>query len=150
MRGAVVRSEPLQPYDLELVEAAKSVIGRCFRLDWHHVGCALRSRSGRVYTSVNLEANVGRVAVCAEPIAVGQAAAAGDADLEVIVGVLHRYDESDPVEFRAGTPCGICRELLNDYMPVGHVIVPLEGELRRVRVRDLLPERYNREVGALA
>jgi cytidine deaminase len=145
-----VRSEPLQPYDLELVKAAKSVIGRCFRLDWHHVGCALRSRSGRVYTSVNLEANVGRVAVCAEPIAVGQAAAAGDADLEVIVGVLHRYDESDPVEFRAGTPCGICRELLNDYMPEGHVIVPLEGELRRVRVRDLLPERYNREVGALA
>jgi cytidine deaminase len=146
----VVRSEPLQQHDLELVEAAKAVIGSRFRLDWHHVGCALRTRSGRIYTSVNLEANVGRVAVCAEPIAVGQAVAAGDADLDVIVGVLHRYDESDPVEFRAGTPCGICRELLNDYMPEGFVIVPLEGDLRRVRVRDLLPERYNREVGALA
>jgi len=70
-----VRSEPLQPHDLELVEAAKAVIGRRFRLDRHHVGCALRSRSGHVYTSVNLE---------------GQAVAAGDTDLEVIVGVLHR------------------------------------------------------------
>jgi cytidine deaminase len=145
-----VRSEPLQPHDLELVEAAKAIIGRRFRLDRHHVGCALRTKSGRVYTAVNLEANVGRVAVCAEPIAVGQAVAAGDTDLEVIVGVLHRYDESDPVEFRAGTPCGICRELLNDYMAEGYVIVPLDGDLRRVRVRDLLPERYDREVGALA
>ena len=145
-----MRSEPLQPQDPELVEAAKAVIGRRFRLDWHHVGCALRTKSGRVYTSVHLEANVGRVAVCAEPIAIGQAVTAGDTDLEVIVGVLHRYDESDPVEFRACTPCGICRELLNDYMPEGYVIVPLDGSLRRVRVRDLLPERYDREVGALA
>ena len=145
-----MRSEPLQPGDLELVEAAKDIIRQRFELDRHHVGCALRTKSGGTYASVNLEANVGRVAVCAEPIAVGQAVAAGDAALDVIVGVLHRYDESDPVEFRAGTPCGICRELLNDYMPEGFVIVPLEGDLRRVRVRDLLPERYNREVGALA
>ena len=145
-----MRSDPLQPRDLELVEAAKAVIGLRFRLDWHHVGCALRTKAGRIYTSVNLEAYVGRVAVCAEPIAVGQAVAAGDADLDVIVGVLHRYDESDPVQFRAGTPCGICRELLSDYMPEGYVIVPLDGELRRVRVRDLLPERYNRKAVALA
>jgi cytidine deaminase len=145
-----MRSEPLLPGDEELIGAAKGVIGRCFRLDWHHLGCALRSKSGNVYTSINLEAYVGRVAVCAEPIAVGQAVAAGDADLDVIVGVLHRCDESDPVEFRAGTPCGICRELLNDYMPEGFVIMPVEGELRRVRVRDLLPERYDRDVGALA
>jgi cytidine deaminase len=135
---------------MELIEAAKDVIRQRFELDRHHVGCALRTKSGRIYTSVNLEANVGRIAICAEPIAVGQAVAAGDVELEVIVGVLHRYDDSDPVHFRAGTPCGMCRELLNDYMPEGHVIVPLEGELRRVSVRDLLPERYDRSVGALA
>ena len=143
-------SEPLQPGYLELVEAAKDIIRQRFELDRHHVGCALRTKSGGTYASVNLEANVGRIAICAEPIAVGQAVAFGDADLEVIVGVLHRYDESDPVQFRAGTPCGMCRELLNDYMPEGHVIVPLDGELRRVTVRDLLPERYDRSVGALA
>jgi cytidine deaminase len=115
-----------------------------------HVGCALRTHSGRVYVSVNLEANVGRIAICAEPIAVGEAIAAGDADLEAIVGVLHRYDESDPVRFRVGSPCGMCRELLNDYMPDGYSIMHVDGELRRVPVRDLLPERYDRAVGALA
>jgi cytidine deaminase len=145
-----MRSEPLQPGDMELIDAAKAIIGQRFVLDRHHVGCALCTGSGRTYTSVNLEANVGRLAICAEPIAVGQAVSAGDADLEVIVGVLHRYDESDPVQFRVGSSCGMCRELLNDYMPDGYSIMPVAGELRRVRVRDLLPERYNREVGALA
>ena len=145
-----MRSEPLLPRDEELIEAARGVIARCFRPDRHHVGCALRSKSGHVYTAVNLEAYVGRVAVCAEPIAVGQAVAAGDADLDVIVGVLHRRDESDPVEFRACTPCGMCRELLHDYLPDGFVIMPVEGELRRVPVRELLPERYDREGGAPA
>jgi len=145
-----MNSQPLQPGDSELLDAAKDIIRQRFALDRHHVGCALRSRSGHIYTSVNLEANVGRIAICAEPVAVGQAVSAGDADLEVIVGVLHRYDESDPVQFRSGTPCGMCRELLNDYMPEGYVIMPLDGELRRVSVRDLLPERYDRSVGALA
>jgi cytidine deaminase len=140
---------PLLSEDQELIDAAKDIIRRRFRLDWHHVGVALRTASGHIYTSVNLEAYVGRVAVCAEPIAVGQAVAAGDAELEVVVGFLHRYDEDDPVELRGGAPCGICRELLNDYMPRGFVIMPFEGELRRVRVADLLPERYDRDAGVL-
>jgi hypothetical protein len=40
-KGSLVKSEPLQAGDLELVEAAKAVIGSRFRLDWHHVGCAV-------------------------------------------------------------------------------------------------------------
>ena len=142
-----MQSQPLLPEDEELIEAARDVIRKRFRRDWHHVGCALRTKSGRIYTTVNLEAYVGRLAICAEPIAVGQAIAVGDAELESIVGVLHRDDENDPVELRACSPCGMCRELLSDYMPHGFVIMPIQNELRRVRVGDLLPERYSREAG---
>ena len=42
-----MRSEPLLPGDEELIEAAKDVIGQRFELDRHHVGCALRTKSGR-------------------------------------------------------------------------------------------------------
>ena len=68
----------------------------------------------------------------------------------MIVGVLHRYDEGGPVQFRVGSSCGMCRELLNDYMPHGYSIMSVAGELCRVRIRDLLPERHDRAVGALA
>ena len=46
-RGGCLRSEPLLPGDEELIEAAKDVIGQRFELDRHHVGCALRTKSGR-------------------------------------------------------------------------------------------------------
>lgn len=96
----------------------------------------MRTRSGAVFTAVHLEAYVGRVAVCAEAIAVGMGAAAGDTDISVIVAVN-----------RAGevvAPCGICRELISDYAPEAEVIVPGAEGPERVSIRTLLPNKYTR------
>ena len=101
--------EVLNAADISLLDRARSIIALRQRQDWHHIGCAIRTRSGAVFAAVHLEAYVGRVAVCAEAIAVGMAAAAGDTDIAVIVAVN-----------RAGeivAPCGICRELISDYAP---------------------------------
>jgi cytidine deaminase len=45
----------LDPDDEWLLAEARAIIGLRQRQDWHHIGCALRTRSGRVFTAVHLE-----------------------------------------------------------------------------------------------
>ena len=59
--------------DRALVEAASDAIRKRYRYDWQEVGAALRTRSGKVFTGVSLDAYLGRMAICAEAVALGQA-----------------------------------------------------------------------------
>ena len=128
--------EALNGADNSLLERARSIIALQQRQDWHHIGCAMRTRSGAVFAAVHLEAYVGRVAVCAEAIAVGMAGAAGDTDISVIVTV-NRGGE-------VVAPCGICRELISDSAPDAAVIVPGAEGPERVSICTLLPNKYAR------
>jgi cytidine deaminase len=119
--------------DKELIENARSIITRLFKENYHHIGAALRTKSGKVFSSVHLEAYVGRVAVCAEAIAIGMAAAAGDVELETIVAV--------DCKGRVVPPCGMCRELISDYAPSCKVIVK---ETEIMSISELLPRKYQR------
>ncbi len=92
----------LSPEDQSLVEEAQAIIRKRFKEGAHHIGSALRTKSGRVFVGVNLEAYIGRVAVCAEAIAIGHAATAGNTDIDTIVAVTE--------DGRVVPPCGICRE----------------------------------------
>ena len=65
----------------KLISEACGIIKRCHKPDIHEVGCALITKSGRLYKAVHLEAYVGRIAVCAEAIAIGMAAADGDTEI---------------------------------------------------------------------
>jgi cytidine deaminase len=123
----------VQRQDKELIENARAIIAQRFKEDYHHVGSALRTRSGKVFSAVHLEAYVGRVAVCAEAIAIGMAAAAGDTDLEAIVAV--------DCKGRVVPPCGICRELISDYSPDCTVIT---SETESMSISELLPRKYRR------
>ena len=62
----------------ELIQIARNLIRLRFVEGRHHIGAALRTRSEKVYSGVHLEANVGRIAVCSEAIAIGIAASDGD------------------------------------------------------------------------
>ena len=57
--------------DKELIDAATKAIKQRYRNDWQEVGAAMRTRDGRIVTGVNLDAYVGRGAVCAEAVAIG-------------------------------------------------------------------------------
>lgn len=128
--------------DKQLVAAATEVIRARFRPSWHVVGAALRLRSGEVFTGVHLEANVGRIAVCAEAVALGRAVTeSGSSDVDAIVAVYHANDGSVSVV----APCGMCREMISDYAPAAWVIVPDEGGATVKRcILDLLPGKYQR------
>jgi cytidine deaminase len=126
----------LKPRDRALIAAAREIIRRRFCRDKHHVGAALRTKSGRVFTGVHLDTYVGRVAICAEAVALGAAATAGDSDIEAIVAVHHTG--------QVVSPCGMCREMVADFAPEARVIVPVDGKCAVLPVLDLLPHKYQK------
>ena len=67
------RPAKLGKAERELIAAATAAIKQRYRDDWQEVGAALRTRSGKIFTGVNLDAYLGRMAVCAEAVALGRA-----------------------------------------------------------------------------
>jgi cytidine deaminase len=131
--------------DRDLIEAAREAIRQRYRNDWQEVGAALRTRDGRVVTGVNIDAYLGRMAVCAEPIAIGRAITeAGDKGIETIVAVRHPKPEDPDRTIKVVSPCGMCRETIYDYDAKARVIVPNGNSEEVVSIADLLPNKYTR------
>ncbi|HUQ80909.1 MAG TPA: cytidine deaminase [Gemmatimonadaceae bacterium] len=132
--------------DLDLIAVARRAIAARYRPDWHVVGAALRTRAGRVFTGVHLEANVGRIAVCAEAVALGRAATeAGDTDVDTIVAVYHPAAGEPDQTPQVVAPCGMCRELIADYAAEARVLVPgADGSLEARPIAALIPGKYTR------
>ena len=70
--------------DRHLIERAKQVIATYYRRDRHRVGAALRTTTGTIFTAVHVEANVGRITVCAEAIVIGKAISEGAVEFDTI------------------------------------------------------------------
>jgi cytidine deaminase len=136
----------LSERDRELILAASEAIQRRYRYDWQEVGAALRTRDGRIYTGVNLDAYLGRMAVCAEAVALGRAVTdVGETGIETIVAVRHPEPEEPDQEIAVVSPCGSCRELIWDYDRNARVIVPGADGPVVAGIRELLPNKYSRE-----
>ena len=135
----------LSDQDRELISAATRAISERYRDDWQEVGAAMRTRDGRIVTGVNIDAYIGRIAVCAEAIAIGRSITeAGDKGIETIVAVRHPKP-GEPGEIAVVSPCGICRELIHDYDAKARVIVPNNGNAPKVvSIGELLPNKYRR------
>ena len=136
----------LSSRDLELINAARGAIARRYRNDWQEVGAAMRTRDGRIYTGVNLDAYLGRMAVCAEAVALGRAVTeAGETGIETIVAVRHPDPSDSDRAIVVVSPCGSCRELIWDYDRNARVIVPGANGPALVAIAELLPNKYSRE-----
>ena len=131
--------------DEELIAIATEAISLRYRDDWQEVGAAMRTRDGRIVTGVNIDAYIGRIAVCAEAIAIGRAITeTGDRGIETIVAVRHPKPD-EPGKIAVVSPCGICRELIHDYDANARVIVPDNGRVPKVMsIGQLLPNKYKR------
>ncbi len=128
----------LQERDHTLIAEAKKAI----RLNYdqehynHTVGAAIRCKNGKVYVGVNLYSLHG---ACAEQVAIGTAITNGERDFDAIVAV--RGKEGEEII----PPCGNCRQILHDYMPDCDVIVSVDGELKKIKAKTLLPFSYSVE-----
>ncbi len=136
----------LSKADQALIAAATAAIKRRYRDDWQEVGADLRTRSGKIFTGVNLDAYLGRMAVCAEAVALGRAVVElGDAGIDTIVAVRHPAPAEKDQTVAVVSPCGACRELIFDYDPKARVIVPNGTAPVVVPIGELLPNKYSRE-----
>ncbi len=140
LSGAV----PLTPADEALVEAARAVLLKHYQPFWHTVAAALRGRDGRIWTGIHLGATVGRLAICAEAVALGRVMMDGDGTIDCAVAVRHPKPEESDRDIAVVSPCGACRENLVDFDAGAFVIVDTGAGLRKVPVRTLLPLPYRR------
>src|SRR5260221_1723815 len=133
----------LSQRDQELIAVAREAIKRCYRNDWQEVGAALRTRDGRVYTGVNLDAYLGRMAVCAEAVALGRAVTdVGETGIETIVAGRHPEPAEADQAIVVGSPCGSCRRLILGYDRNARVIVPTGQGPVVARTGEFLPDKY--------
>ncbi|MBL8653436.1 MAG: cytidine deaminase [Alphaproteobacteria bacterium] len=132
----------LDPQDEELVQSARDAIAKLYKENRHHIGAALRTKGGRVYTGVHLDTYVGRASVCAEAVALGRALAEGETEIAAIVSVRHPRPAEPDRTIRIVSPCGICREMLADFAKNCRVVVPGDSGPVAVDVDELLPRKY--------
>jgi len=141
-----MRREKLTAKDEALIAAARAAIKERYRNEWQEVGAALRTRDGRIYAGVNLDAYLGRMAVCAEAVALGQAVTeVGETGIETIVAVRHPEPADKDQTIVVVSPCGSCRELIWDYDRNARVIVPGANGPAIAAIGELLPNKYSRE-----
>ena len=139
------KTSGLSEADRKLIDAAADAIRKRYRYDWQEVGAALRLRNGKIFTGVSLDAYLGRMAVCAEAVALGQAVTQGESGIDTIVAVRHPAPDEKGRDITVVSPCGACRELISDYDRDAHAIVPSPDGPMSVKISELLPNKYSRE-----
>jgi len=134
--------KPLNEKDVELIKEAEKVIEKNYRYGRHHIGSAVRTSTGRIFSAVHVEANVGRITVCGEAMAIGKSISEGEHEFDTIVAVAHPHPHEEIEKCWVVAPCGMCRELISDYGKNTNVIIPYDGKLVKCNILELLPEKY--------
>ena len=101
------------------------------------VGAALRTKSGKMFTGVNVENAAYPTGMCAERTAVFKAVSEGEREFEVIAVVTDN----------GGSPCGACRQVLAEFgLDTLVLIANGNGELlQETTVKELLPGAFTPE-----
>ncbi len=100
----------------------------------YHVGAALRTKTGKVYTGVNVENAAYPATMCAERIAIFKAVSDGELEFEVI----------SVVTDNGGSPCGACRQVLAEF-GLDTIVLIANGKdelIKEMTVGELLPEAF--------
>ena len=96
LNESVLRDVALTVDDHALIAAANAVLERHYRTFWHTVAAAIRSKDGRIWTGLHIGTTVGRLAICAEAVALGRAILEGDGTIQTAVAIRHPKPVSLP------------------------------------------------------
>src|SRR5829696_2232594 len=98
------------------------------------VGSSLRTKTGRVFTGVNVENAAYPQTMCAERIAIFKAVSEGEQEFEVITVVTDN----------GGSPCGGCRQVMAEF-GLDTIVILADGTgklTKETTVRELLPDAF--------
>ena len=101
------------------------------------VGSALRTKTGRIYTGVNVENAAYPQTMCAERVAIFKAISDGEKEFEVI----------SVVTDNGGSPCGGCRQVMAEFA-LDMIVLMADGNgklIKETTVKELLPEAFTPE-----
>ena len=98
------------------------------------VGAALLTEDGMVFLGNNIENSSYGATVCAERVAIFKAVSEGKCNLKKIAIA----SDSEAFTF----PCGICIQVLLEFMPNGEVILGNSNEIKVYKVSDLMPNKF--------
>jgi cytidine deaminase len=118
----------------KLLEAAQKVKEKAYAPYSHfHVGCALMTETGKLYTGCNVENTSYGLTICAERNAIFQMAADGERQIaEILV-------TGDTEEFLP--PCGACRQVIAEFSKKDTVVYMCNkhGRCKKTTVGELIP-----------
>jgi cytidine deaminase len=98
------------------------------------VGAAVHTKSGQVFTGVNVENAAYPTGMCAERVAIFKAVSEGETEFDVIAIVTDN----------GGSPCGGCRQVMAEFgLDTLVLIADGNGKLQQeMTVSELLPEAF--------
>lgn len=101
------------------------------------VGAALRTKTGKIFTGINVENAAYPQTMCAERVAIFKAVSEGEKEFDVIAVVTDN----------GGSPCGGCRQVMAEF-GLETVVLMADGNgslVKETTVGELLPEAFTPE-----
>lgn len=100
-----------------------------------HVGAALLGADGEIFTGCNVENASYGATICAERTAILKAVSDGYREFTDILIVCS--------EDRFPYPCGMCLQVMSEFMPEERVHVVKGEEIKTFMVSELLPQAFH-------
>jgi len=121
-----------------LIDLANAARERAYVPYSHYaVGSSLRTKSGRLFTGVNVENAAYPQTMCAERVAIFKAVSEGEKEFEVITVVTDN----------GGSPCGGCRQVMAEF-GLDTIVILADGQgniVKEMTVKELLPGAFTPE-----
>lgn len=119
----------------ELIKIAKKATNYSYApYSNFHVGAALLCKNGNIYTGCNIENASYGATICAERTAIFKAISEGDKNFTKLAIVT----KEDAIPF----PCGMCLQVISEFMPNGQIILEDRNQLKIYQVTELLPHQF--------
>lgn len=121
----------LKPPEHDAVIAAKAAREHAYApYSGRHVGAAIITTDGRIFSACNLENKSDTLWVCAERSAIATAVAHGHRDFHTIVVAAP--------DGRFWPPCEKCRQVISEFAPDADIIMCTDnGDVLRTKLGDL-------------
>ena len=118
-----------------LIQAAVEIRKRAYvPYSNYPVGAAVRTKTGKIYTGVNVENAAYPHTMCAERVAIFKAVSEGETEFDVVAVVTNN----------GGSPCGGCRQVMAEF-GLDAIVLFADGKgnlTKETTVNELLPEAF--------